>query len=735
MTTIGKVAYIATWDASQLVKGVMTSRQVFAAQRKIVESMRSPLDRYSLGMDNLKKVIEKYPDVAKHQLQLEKQLEHQYLNEAKAIGNLTAAEAKRLRSLGSMTAAGGGKSAGMSSADVNRSRGLSEQSRVQRLTSQVEQEAAIGRRALQERLRLFKAEKAAEEKRTRDQQVQFDRQLAAARSAMKQRDQMRREDLARSMKYHSDDKAWMTAGGGGGGGMGAGAGMAARGGVLGPAALAVGALAAARSASQLAAAGVDLNRDIERTTASLNVFTGSLANSADMMEKMRSLSAETGVSFTGYTQGARTMMQFGVAAEDVVPKLREMAIITGGDAERMQSLSLAFAQTTAAGKLMGQEVLQMVNAGWSPFEEIGKKLGKTVPELRKEMEKGNITAQMVADAMTAATTAGGRFNGMLEQLEGTSARAADKQKAAWESATASVGQMLEPLTGLYNTLSTKIAGEVESLATRMSFNKDVIEQLSEAEQKAARQREAAAKRQERVDQVRKKQLADEKRMAQEAAEEQKIGLESALDLQVKLAGDIAGEDKMKKFEQVLSMLNEVNQQSAKADFIAGADPSKIASAYLDGAVEVEFKKLDAMEKQAKVTQDRLAAEEKMKSLAKSIDADMASKDPLATLTNRLAELAAANKLGHISDEQMDFAVDQAAEQSTGGQRSTMKVDSVRAGSQEAYQFLAGIQDRNLKVQMAEAKKQSNLQSVMADALKRAEAHLAQIADIKIGSDG
>lgn len=648
MTTIGKVAYIATWDASQLVKGVMTSRQVFSAQKKIVEAMRTPLERYSIGMDNLKKVIEKYPDVAKHQLQLEKQLEQQYKSETRAVIELT------------------------------------------------------------------KAEKA------RQKQLDFNR---------------RAEKLSRSMKYQPDDNAWMTDGGGGSGiGMGVGAGMAAKAGLAGPAALAIGGIAAARSAARLGSAGVDLNRDIERTTASMNVFTGSLAKSASMMEQMRDLSADTGVSFTGYTRAARTMMQFGVASDDIMGKLREMAIITGGDTERMQSLALAYAQTTAAGKLMGQEVLQMVNAGWTPFEEIGKRLGKTVPELRKEMALGNITAKMVGDAMTAATEAGGRFNGMLEQLEGTSARASDKQKAAWESATASVGQMLEPVTGLYNWLSTKIAGEVESLANTLTWNKDIVEQLSAAEQKAEAKREAAAKRRERVDQMRSKRLAAEKRMAEEAAAEQQLGMESALDLQVKMAGDIAGEDKTKRFQQILSMLNEANQQMAKADFVAGADPSKIASAYLSSAVEVELKKLDAMEKQAKTVKDRLDAEEKMKGLAKSIDSDMVNNDPLEALTRRLTELAVANKLGHISDEQMDFAINQAADESTAGPRSTMRIDSARAGSQEAYQYLAGIQDRNLKAQMAETKKQSNIQSVMAETLKRAEAHLAQIADIKMGSD-
>jgi tape measure domain-containing protein len=745
-TTIGKVAYVATWDASQLVKGVMTSRQTFSAQKKIVEAMMTPMDRYTTGMENLKKIVEKYPDVARHQLQLEKDITRQYLSEESAVRKLTSTEQKRLNLL-NMSAAGknAGRSGAASQAEMNRARGLADQERIRRFTVAVDREAEIGRKGLQERLRLYKAERAAEQKRTRDQQMQFDQQLSAARRAMKQRDQMRREDLARTMKYHSNEKAWMTAGGSSGsaakgalrgsagGGISSVVGGAAKGLVGGAA---VGALAlSAKTAYDVAKEGIPLNQDIERTTASMNVFTGSLAKSAIMMEKMRSLSAETGVSFTGYTRGARTMMQFGVAADDVMPKLREMAIITGGDSDRMQSLALAFAQTTAAGKLMGQEVLQMVNAGWSPFEEIGKRLGKTVPELRKEMEAGNITAKMVSDALTAATEAGGRFNGMLEQLEGTSARASDKEKSAWESATAASGQMLEPLTGVYYMLSTKIAGEVESFAKGMSLNKDIVEELSAAEQKAEARREAASKRQERVDQVRSKRIAAEKRMQQEAAAEKQLGLDGAKELQLNATKDMISPEKSKKFDQIYSLLNKDNQSMMAGDFINSKGDVEAMKIYLSDSVKAELEKLDAMEKQVEVVKKRLAFEEKGKAMADSITEEMANSNPLEKLTRQLTELAVMNNQGLISNDQMDFAVNKAAGESakSGGQK--LAVDSMRSGSQDAYRFLVGIQDRNLKLQMDQSRQQINVQTVMADVLKRSEAHLAEIADTKIGSDG
>jgi hypothetical protein len=99
MTTIGKVAYVATFDATDLSKGMLSAQQMFRAQKKITEEMRSPLEQYQTGLTNLEKLVEKYPATAGRKVEMERQLEMQYLRAEKAVRQLTAAEASRLREL------------------------------------------------------------------------------------------------------------------------------------------------------------------------------------------------------------------------------------------------------------------------------------------------------------------------------------------------------------------------------------------------------------------------------------------------------------------------------------------------------------------------------------------------------------------------------------------------------------------------------------------------------------
>ena len=51
----------------------------------------------------------------------------------------------------------------------------------------------------------------------------------------------------------------------------------------------------------------------------------------------------------------------------------------------------------------------MINAGFNPLQEMAKKTGKSVGELKEEMEKDAISADMVADAFASATAEGGQF--------------------------------------------------------------------------------------------------------------------------------------------------------------------------------------------------------------------------------------------------------------------------------------------------------------------------------------
>ena len=126
----------------------------------------------------------------------------------------------------------------------------------------------------------------------------------------------------------------------------------------------------------------------------------------------------TPMQITDTTRAGQTLLAFGTDVSNVMPIIKELGDIATGDSERFSALTLAYAQMSSAGKLMGQDLLQMVNAGFNPLQVISEKTGKSMSELRKEMQAGAISSKMVQDAFADAAAKGGKFYGTMDKISG-----------------------------------------------------------------------------------------------------------------------------------------------------------------------------------------------------------------------------------------------------------------------------------------------------------------------------
>jgi len=153
---------------------------------------------------------------------------------------------------------------------------------------------------------------------------------------------------------------------------------------------------------------------MEDLTQQIGMLVGSTDKAKSMIKEFRDEAAKSPLSSEDYAQAAKTMMAFGISVDDTLPMMRALADISMGNADRFGSLALAFSQTQAAGRLMGQEVLQFVNAGFNPLQQIALKTGESMATLKKRMEDGGISAQEVTQAFKDATSAGGKFYKAIE---------------------------------------------------------------------------------------------------------------------------------------------------------------------------------------------------------------------------------------------------------------------------------------------------------------------------------
>lgn len=161
------------------------------------------------------------------------------------------------------------------------------------------------------------------------------------------------------------------------------------------------------------------------------------------------------LEFAPTVSTAQMMLGFGIDADKVPRYLQAIGDIAMGDTRRFQSLSLAFSQMSAAGKLMGQDLMQMVNAGFQPLQIISEKTGKSIGTLKEEMSQGKISAEMVQQAFLDATSEGGKYYKMSETASKTIPGAIAKLNDSMDLMLNDMGQNMEgALVGAIDAAST-----------------------------------------------------------------------------------------------------------------------------------------------------------------------------------------------------------------------------------------------------------------------------------------
>lgn len=164
---------------------------------------------------------------------------------------------------------------------------------------------------------------------------------------------------------------------------------------------------------------IRIRGEFQAADTAIQTLLGNKQRADTLMAQVREYAKVSPLEFSDVTQAAQMMLGFNIEAEKVPRFLSAIGDVSMGNTQRFNSLTLAFSQMSAAGKLMGQDLNQMINAGFNPLQIIADKTGKSIATLKDEMSKGAISTEMVQQAFIDATSAGGKFYQMSENASKT----------------------------------------------------------------------------------------------------------------------------------------------------------------------------------------------------------------------------------------------------------------------------------------------------------------------------
>lgn len=228
------------------------------------------------------------------------------------------------------------------------------------------------------------------------------------------------------------------------------------------------AVAAAAAIGKVIKEGVEYNAQIESYTQAFATLLGSEEAAVSKLEELKNFAAVTPFELSDVAKATQTMLSFGISADKTSEYLQYLGDVSMGNKERLDSLTLAFSQVSAAGKLTGQDMRQMIDAGFNPLQEIAEMTGETIGELQERMSAGGVSAEEVAEAFAHATQEGGRF---YQSMEKQSKTLSGQLSTLKDNAKAFLGSLT---SGLSTTISQNLLPKANALLQDLNENADEV---------------------------------------------------------------------------------------------------------------------------------------------------------------------------------------------------------------------------------------------------------------------
>ena len=180
-------------------------------------------------------------------------------------------------------------------------------------------------------------------------------------------------------------------------------------------ALAAGGLVGITGLMGTATWAVTLASDLEQTQIAFETFLGDAGKAKEMLKEIQDYAAKTPFEQVGIRESAKMLLNYGVAAEKVIPTIKMLGEAAAGQQNKMDIFAYNYGQMVSKGHLDASDLRSFNLAGFNPLQEMSRTSGKSVDYFMAQMHNGAISLKMVEDAFASASAKGGRFYGLMEK--------------------------------------------------------------------------------------------------------------------------------------------------------------------------------------------------------------------------------------------------------------------------------------------------------------------------------
>ena len=142
---------------------------------------------------------------------------------------------------------------------------------------------------------------------------------------------------------------------------------------------------------------------------------GSGQKAKGMISDLANLAATTPFDMKGVVSGAKQLLAYGFAANEITETMRRLGDVSAGLGLNLQDLTWLYGTTMVQGRLFTRDLMQFTGRGIPLTEELAKQFGVTKDKVSELVTAGKVGFPEVKKAIESMTNEGGKFGGLMEK--------------------------------------------------------------------------------------------------------------------------------------------------------------------------------------------------------------------------------------------------------------------------------------------------------------------------------
>lgn len=162
-------------------------------------------------------------------------------------------------------------------------------------------------------------------------------------------------------------------------------------------------------------ASLKMATDFEQAEIAFSTMLGSADKAQTLLGEIADFAASTPFELTEIQSSSKSLLAFGLSAEQIIPSLRSIGDIAAGVGVPIQELAVIYGKARTAGTLYAEDINQLTERGVPIIAQFAKQFNVAEADIKKLTSEGKIGFEDLQEAFQSLSGEGGTFFNLMEK--------------------------------------------------------------------------------------------------------------------------------------------------------------------------------------------------------------------------------------------------------------------------------------------------------------------------------